>query len=80
MWGDESMAKAQVCPECDHEFPHGWDGIDSHWESKHNTIMRYEEAWPLIWSGKYKRKDRHFSREDFSQAAARIVKEATEER
>lgn len=60
------MAKPKVCPECGHEFPHGWDGIDSHWRSKHNDIMRYEEAWPLVSSGKYKRKDQHYEREDFS--------------
>jgi hypothetical protein len=53
------MAKPRICPECDHEFHHGWDGIDSHWRSKHNQIMRYEEAWPLIWSGRYKRKDKY---------------------
>jgi hypothetical protein len=70
------MARSEVCPECGHEFPHGWDGIDSHWRSKHNHIMRYEEAWPLLQSGRYKRKKA--PREDFSQAAARIVREATE--
>jgi len=65
---------AKVCPECDHEFQgNGWDGIDSHWKAKHDHIMRYDEAWPLISAGKYRRK-----REDFSQAAARIVREATE--
>jgi len=41
--------------------------------------MRYEEAWPLISSGKYKRKDKRYSREDFSQAAARILREATKD-
>lgn len=67
------MAKAEICPECGHELPHGWDGIDSHWRSKHNHVMRYEEAWPLLQSRSYKR-----HREDFNQAAARIVREATE--
>ena len=70
------MAKTEICPECDHEFPHGWDGIDSHWKSKHNHIMRYEDAWPLISSGQYKRKK--YGREDVNQAAYRIVREATD--
>jgi len=35
--------------------------------------MRYAEAWPLISAGKQKRR-----REDFSQAAARIIREVTE--
>jgi len=52
------MRKPNICPECGHEFYHGWDGIDSHWRSKHNSIMRYEEAWPLLSSGRYpKQKD-----------------------
>ena len=73
------MAKhAKSCPECDHEFQgNGWTGIDSHWKAWHNRIRRYEEAWELIRSGKYKRQDKKASREDFSQAAARVVREAT---
>jgi hypothetical protein len=59
MWQDWRMAKLEICPECGYEFPHGWDGIDSHWRSKHNHIMRYEEAWPLIQSGTYKPRDNH---------------------
>jgi hypothetical protein len=39
--------------------------------------MRYEEAWPLIFAGNYKPKRK--PHEDFSQAAARIVKEATKD-
>jgi hypothetical protein len=71
------MMKNKVCPECGHEFQgNGWDGIDAHWRSQHAHIMRYEEAWPLISSGEYKRKKTHH--EDFSQTAARIVREATE--
>jgi hypothetical protein len=47
----------KVCPECSHEFQgNGWDGIDAHWRSHHEQIMSYEEAWPLIESGQYKRK------------------------
>jgi malate/lactate dehydrogenase len=38
--------------------------------------MGYEEAWSLISAGKYRRKK--MTREDFSHAAARIVREATE--
>jgi hypothetical protein len=66
--------KHKACPECGHEFQgNGWDGIDAHWKSKHEKIMRYEDAWPLIQSGEYKR----HKREDVNQAAARIVREAT---
>lgn len=44
----------KVCPECGHVFKgNGWDGIDAHWRSKHENIMPYEEAWPLLKSGKY---------------------------
>jgi hypothetical protein len=66
---------AKVCPECGHEFQgNGWDGIDAHWRAKHEHIMPYGVAWPLIESGRYKRK----SKEDFSQTAARIVRQTTE--
>lgn len=45
---------AKVCPECGHVFKgNGWDGIDAHWRSKHEDVMPYEEAWPLIRDGKY---------------------------
>jgi hypothetical protein len=44
----------KVCPECPHVFQgNGWDGIDAHWKAKHETIMPYVEAWPLIKAGKY---------------------------
>ncbi|MCK5744787.1 MAG: hypothetical protein KAH44_01160 [Oricola sp.] len=43
-----------VCPECGHVFQgNGWDGIDAHWRSKHENVMPYEEAWPLLKAGKY---------------------------
>ena len=46
---------AKVCPECGHVFKgNGWDGIDAHWKSKHDDIMPYEEAWPLLKSGNYR--------------------------
>ena len=44
----------KVCPECHHVFQgNGWDGIDAHWKSKHESVMPYAEAWPLIKAGKY---------------------------
>ena len=44
----------KVCPECGHVFQgNGWDGVDAHWRSKHEDIVSYEEAWPLIRIGKY---------------------------
>ncbi|MBP1804680.1 hypothetical protein [Rubellimicrobium aerolatum] len=46
---------AKVCPECGHVFRgNGWDGIDAHWKSKHEAVMPYEEAWPLLKAGTYK--------------------------
>ncbi len=44
----------KVCPECGHVFKgNGWDGIDAHWRSKHEDVMPYEKAWPLLKSGQY---------------------------
>lgn len=44
----------KVCPECGHEFKgNGWDGIDAHWKSKHEKVMPYDEAWPLLKAGTY---------------------------
>jgi hypothetical protein len=44
----------KVCPECGHVFKgNGWDGIDAHWKSKHDDVMPYEEAWPLLKGGTY---------------------------
>ena len=46
--------RPKICPECGHEFKgNGWDGIDAHWRARHNNIMAYEEAWPLIRTGRY---------------------------
>jgi hypothetical protein len=71
------MQTSKICPECGHEFQgNGWDGIDAHWRAKHTHIMRYEEAWPLIAAGEYKSKRK--PREDVNQAAARVLREATE--
>ena len=42
-------ARPKQCPVCHHEFQgNGWDGIDAHWRSKHDQIMPYQQAWPLI--------------------------------
>lgn len=47
----------RVCPECGHLFRgSGWDGIDSHWRARHESIMPYAEAWPLIKAGVYRRR------------------------
>lgn len=46
--------QGKVCPECGHVFRgNGWDGIDAHWRAKHEDVMPYEEAWPLIKDGRY---------------------------
>ena len=42
----------KVCPVCGHVFQgNGWDGIDGHWRSKHEHIMAYATAWPIIEAG-----------------------------
>lgn len=52
-----SGKEPKVCPECGHVFQgNGFDGIDAHWRARHNDIERYEEAWPSISAGTYKRK------------------------
>ncbi len=51
---DGVMNDAKVCPECGHRFQgNGWDGIDAHWRAKHDHIMPYREAWPLLQSSTY---------------------------
>lgn len=43
-----------ICPECGYRFRgNGWDGIDAHWRSKHELVMTYAKAWPLIKAGAY---------------------------
>lgn len=43
-----------VCPECGHRFKgKGYEGIDAHWRARHEAIMPYEEAWPLVEAGTY---------------------------
>ncbi len=66
-----------VCPECSGDFKgKGWEGIDAHWKAEHGHLMSYEEAWPLIAAGAYRPQRK--TREDLNQAAARIIREATE--
>jgi hypothetical protein len=50
--GLNQMTKA--CPLGDHVFRgNGWDGIDAHWRAKHDHLMPYEKAWPLIEAGTF---------------------------
>ena len=50
----QKSVEKKVCPECGHIFQgNGWDGIDAHWRSRHEGIMSYEEAWPLLKAGQY---------------------------
>ncbi len=45
-----------TCPECGHVFQgNGWDGIDAHWRAKHELVMPYEKAWPMLRAGSYRR-------------------------
>jgi hypothetical protein len=47
----------KMCPECERKFKgNGYDGIDAHWRARHEHIIPYMEAWPLIKSGMYRRK------------------------
>ena len=42
----QPISDQRVCPECGHEFKgSGWDGIDAHWRSKHETITPYKQFW-----------------------------------
>ena len=39
---------SKVCPECGHEFKgKGWEGIDAHWQAKHEDVLSFEDAGPL---------------------------------
>ena len=50
------QSEPKICPECGHLFRgNGWDGIDAHWRAKHESVMSYAEAWPLIKSGIYRK-------------------------
>lgn len=45
-----------LCPECGYQFSgRGFGGIDAHWRANHEEVMTYEEAWPLIRDGRYKK-------------------------
>lgn len=51
---DGVSRKPKVCPECQHVFQgNGWDGVDAHWKARHENIMPYDEAWPLLQAGTY---------------------------
>ena len=45
----------KICPVCGHRFKgRGWDGIDAHWRARHEAILPYERAWPLLRAGRYR--------------------------
>ena len=51
----KSDTLGRVCPECQHVFKgSGWGGIDAHWRARHEDVMLFEDAWPLIKAGQYK--------------------------
>ena len=65
----KQLKPQNVCPECGHQFRgDGFDGIDAHWRAKHENLMPYRVALPLIQSGTYRR--RTGSIEDFSGCLA----------
>jgi len=50
----EKPEDQKICPECGHRFRgNGYDGIDAHWRAKHEHLMPYAIAWPLIRTGSY---------------------------
>ena len=56
---DLTLKPGCVCPECGHAFKgNGFDGIDAHWRAKHEAVIPYSQAWPLIKSGNYIRMNR----------------------
>jgi hypothetical protein len=49
--------EGNICPECGQRLRgKGFGGIDAHWRSRHEDIMPYKEAWPLVRSGIYRSK------------------------
>ncbi len=53
---------SKVCPVCGHTFQgKGWEGIDAHWRAKHEDIMPYGEAWPLLREGAYQKEAQKMS-------------------
>jgi hypothetical protein len=41
--------KSCPAPGCSKEFQgNGWDGIDAHWEAKHEDICSYETLWAMV--------------------------------
>ena len=79
-WQTGAMKReSKVCPECDRIFKgNGWDGIDAHWRAKHERVMPYKEAWPLIQSGGYRRSGRPMRpkpREDTNKIAYRVMQQ-----
>jgi hypothetical protein len=60
----------KICPECGHTFRgNGFDGIDAHWRAKHEHLMPYKKAWPLIKAGTYVQRTGSIAR--FSGSLAR---------
>ena len=50
----EKPEDQKICPECGHRFKgNRYDGIDAHWRAKHEHLMPYAIAWPLIRTGSY---------------------------
>ena len=57
-----------VCPECGYRFRgNGWDGIDVHWRARHESVMSYAKAWPLIKAGAYRPSGKSPSGDLFTQ-------------
>lgn len=43
---NQPVTTQKRCPECGHNFQgKGWDGIDAHWKSRHESIMPYKTFW-----------------------------------
>ena len=48
----QAMARPRLCPLCGHTFKgKSWEGIDAHWRSKHEVLIKYEDFWSSLCEG-----------------------------
>jgi hypothetical protein len=62
----ERKRTERACPLCGYQFKgNGFAGIDRHWRARHERIMAYAEAWPLIKAETHKRRLSNSWKEEF---------------
>ena len=49
--GSASFERPRHCPECGHQFPRNWIGIDAHWKARHAHVLPYERFWSTLCAG-----------------------------